>query len=190
MKISLGLELILKIAYVITSILIVIMPLTYAFPEILRVFPFYKNAIEAIDKLHKLEEEEEVQFGEKRRRQVKVGRVRKGEKGFAELVSAIKMKRKDLLQKKIEEIGLAQYGQHSALIFGTPPRVEPNAVIYIKEEGRNVWEPLIYHPTAPEITLELSELTEWVNDYAYRKLSFWTIAIVVIWGIILGFFVF
>ena len=213
---SIDLQFILRITYLITSILIVILPLTYAFPKVLKIFPFYRNALKALDKLRKLDEEEEARYRvfpfrikelallppdkrnefdkeEKRRvEKVKVGRVRKGDRGFDVLLRVIMKARRNLLEKKIVEIGLAKYGQNYELHLSrvTGIDIRPNAFVYFKEEGKNIREKLIFHPTAPEITLKLDELVGWVNDYAYWRSSFYTVSIAVVWCLILGFFVF
>lgn len=190
MRMSINLQFVLKIIYFVTSVLIVILPLAYAFPEVLRIFPFYRNALRALDKLRKLGEEEEFYIG-KEKKKGKVGRIRKNEKNFDDLIKVIKSKRKDLVGKEIVELGLVYYGEGPAICLSSPPQVEPNAIVYyVESEKPDTWQWLIFHPTAPEITLELKELFEWVNDYAYRRLSFYTILIVVVWGIILCYFVF
>jgi len=169
---------IVKVLYIIVSLLVLLLPLTYALPSILNYYPFYRNGLKALAKLHTLKEEKCVSFKGKIYK-FKVSCVKEGDAGFKELLSTIETKRGPFTGRKIVEICLA---------VGDIPieatMLSPNAIIYaayFDEEGKEHWIPIVFYPFDPASTRELRDLTEWFKDFTYRKIALYTVVFVIIW---------
>ena len=171
-----------KLVYMIISTTLVALPILGH----LGYDPFYKNAMKALAELHELKHKKTVNQDGKTYN-FKGGSVQRGDVGFNQLLSVVTQKRGlTFIAKTIREIGLA-YGN---LPLGT--MISPNATVYIEyiKDGKETWNPIIFHPFDPNITLELRDFADWVKEASLTRINRYMLIIVPIWtvlGILLVF---
>ena len=162
------------ILYLLVSVTLVFLPLVIVIPDWLKLVPFYRKGIHGLNRMFELKEEREVESPDgSTKKKLKVGVVKKGEKGFAQVLEAIKSHR-SVLGSEVTEVGLA---------FGDLPikvtALSPNYAVFVAQ-GQNL-NLIIYNPFDPNL-LHLKELlSDWLKSRAQTRVAMSIFVVAVIW---------
>ena len=167
-------EIVLNALFILLSATIVFMQLVVVTPRLLKLVPFYRKAIHAVDKMFELEDEEEFDsLGGTVKAKLKVGNVKKGEIGFSELLKVIEA-HQSIPSGQVKRIGLAW----GVLPIKTP-QLSPNYVVFIEEQDGAT--PIIFNPFDPNESSIKRLLVDWVRSIVQTRMAIYTAIIVVVW---------
>ena len=167
----------LFIVQIIITAVLTILSVIPTHPKLTKVYPFYRKVMKALDKLVSLKNES-FQI-ENKMYNLKVGRLKREDQGFKELLLAIKSRYSWLKNKNISEI-LLLWGNKLPL---KTTMITPNAAIFIlsSENDKQVLQPIIFYAFSPQITLELRDIKTWVKEIANSRIARYIIALTMIW---------
>jgi len=176
----------LKLFYVFLSFLLILLPLTHQFPQLLTLFPSWRRILNAYNKICHSEGEREVIIEDKTHK-IKGGYVKEGEAGFKELFSVIKRHKNLLNEGKPLEIGLA-YGP-LPLTFAIPG-IEASYVIsrsgsmiyliFQDKEGKNRILSVAFSPYENSERLS-HELYWWLTSFMNNRIALYTLIVAILW---------
>lgn len=186
----------LKTLYIVLSAVLVFLPLTAVVPGWLAVVPFYRKAGQAVGRIFELAEEEFAWSKDSEKLKLRVGSVRKGERGFKELLASIQVQRW-LPNTEVTRVGLA-HGNFSILLMGEPPReyllslpsnqlhgaavnglgnTSAGYLVFVESEGESSYVTGLYSDSWRVYDL----LLNWVRNASQVRVSIYTAVIAVVW---------
>jgi len=173
-------DIVLNALYIFLSATIVFAQLVVTMPSLLRLLPFYKKAVYALDSLFRLDEEKEFPFPAEpvilkpEMVKLRVGYAKEGERGFRELLEAIKEQR-PMPNIEAKTLGLA-YGD----IPIPTSMASPNFALFIGEIG--ISKPIYFDPWCSDDPSYIRAIfLDWIIKKSQTGIAKWTSIIVVIW---------
>lgn len=112
--------------------------------------------------------------------------VNRGEPGFRQLKKTLKEHGR--ISGKTRKIGLAVgdvSSVASSLALNVPEgvRSDPNYILYAEHEDGS-FERVIYHPTDPQLTKSLDEVSQWLRETAVIESQALTLFLVLLWTLV------
>jgi len=167
-------EAILNGLFILLSAGVVFLPLVVVIPGWLRLSPFYRNILFALDNIFALKDEIEISSPDgSTKEKCKAGIVSKGRRGFKEVLTIIRAK-KMIPFEDVQNIGLA-FGDIPIQVTG----LSPNYMVFAQGEGKI--HPIIYNPFDPNPTHIRELLLDWVKNRMQVRIAIYTSIIAVLW---------
>lgn len=172
-------QMLLNILYILSSAVLVLLPLVAVIPRWLKVVPFYRRAVYGVNKILVLKEDEEFRYPSAKPVKLMVGYVRKGERGFSELLQAIKAKEQIRLTE-VRRIGLA-WGD---IPIKTPLNYTPCCALFVAEEdtGEVKGYPQFLNRFTGHDTFHIKHtLLDWIKSKVQVRIATYTFIVAVTW---------
>ena len=181
-------DILLKIIYIILSAVVVLLPLAALFPTWYKVIPYYRKAMKGMEKLYSSPDDEIYTKGEHGQdKEIQLGLVKKGDKGFKELLEAIRInaERHDVNVAKI----ILLFGD---IQFPCNAKFSPNMAIIIEaSDEAKTRIPIIYDPMDQNFLYNVRyKLNNWIRITTQLKMTRYALVTAVAWVVIATIYIF